>query len=382
MPDQPATPALPRRLRFLVGSMAAGIPGDATTIWLDLGADHPSHAGLLELCVAERDGVVTEATVVPGAMHRGVEKLFEVRDYRQILSLADRHDWQAPFFGELLAATAVEQMLGLEVPPRAAWLRTLLAEHTRILSHLGFLTWVARDTEHATVVRRAREELREQTRRLTGNRIHPMVVRLGGLGADATPAWLADEVALVTRIAADLTPLSESLPGAGVGLVDEALVDAYGLSGPLARAAGLDLDLRRTAASGPYAELADLVPAPTTEGAGDARARFSLLLDEVGVSARLVEASAERVPDGPIDVRLPKIVKLPDDEAYAAVEAPLGRSGLHVVSRGDKTPWRMKLRTPSFHHAAALEAILPGTPVGDVECVLASIGHVIGDLDK
>src|SRR3954463_12916215 len=112
----------------------------AGTVLLDLGADHPSGAGLLELRLWTEGGGVTAAEVVVGALHRGAEKLFEVRDYRQIGMLADRHDWQAPFFGELGVAMVCEQLLGLEVPPRAVWLRTLLAEHTRLLSHLGFLT--------------------------------------------------------------------------------------------------------------------------------------------------------------------------------------------------------------------------------------------------
>lgn len=374
---------MPEQQRILVGSLAAGVPADAHTITLDLGRDHPSHAGLLDLRLETSAGRVTRAGVIPGAMHRGVEKLFEVRDYRQVLSLADRHDWQAPFFGELAAATVVERLLGLEAPPRAAWLRTLLAEHTRILSHLGFLTWVARTADPARLdtLRTARDDLREQTRRLTGNRIHPMVVRIGGLGADASPTWLADEAALVAKIADSVAPLAAVAPGEGLAVVTAGLVDAYGLSGPMARAAGLDLDLRRDPAAGPYAELAHLLPAlPAT--AGDARARFRLLVDEVKQSAALVRACVERLPAGPVEVRLPKIVKLPDDEAYAAVEAPLGRAGFRIVSRGDKTPWRMKMRTPSFHHVAALEALLPGTPADAVEVVLASVGYVIGDLDK
>src|SRR4051812_45105506 len=133
-------------------------------------------------------------------MHRGAEKLFEVRDYRQIGMLADRHDWQAPFFGELGVALVCEQLLGLEVPLRATWLRTLLAEHTRLLSHLGFLGPLAQQAELAAAQRLLRERLREQTRQLTGNRIHPMVARIGGLAADADPTWLAAEAALLPSV--------------------------------------------------------------------------------------------------------------------------------------------------------------------------------------
>ncbi len=132
-------------LRVLVGSLAAGVLPDAAagppagTVLLDLGADHPSGTGLVQLDLWTEDGTITGAQVVVGALHRGAEKLFEVRDYRQVGMLADRHDWQAPFFGELGVALVCEQLLGLEVPPRASWLRALLAEHTRVLSHLGFL---------------------------------------------------------------------------------------------------------------------------------------------------------------------------------------------------------------------------------------------------
>ena len=156
-------------LRVLVGSLAPGalpVVSDkppAGTLLLDLGPDHPSHAGLIELRLWTSAGVITSAQVVVGAMHRGVEKLFEVRDYTQILMLADRHDWQAPFFGELAVALTAERLMGLTVPERAVWLRTLLAEHTRMLSHGGFLTWVARRGGTDPCLGRVREAVRRQT---------------------------------------------------------------------------------------------------------------------------------------------------------------------------------------------------------------------------
>lgn len=368
--------------RILVGSLAAGVPRDATTLVLDLGPDHPSRAGLLEIVVATSENTITRTRIKPGAMHRGAEKLFEVRDYRQILSLADRHDWQAPFFGELAAALAFEDLLRLEPPARATWIRTLLAEHTRILSHLGFLGWAVRNTATADDIRVAREELRGQTSALTGNRIHPMAVRIGGVAADPDRVWLADEMALMNR----LTVLAERLlqaplPGAGVGVVKAALVDSYGLSGPLARASGVPLDLRRSAPQLAYAQLSDVFDLPA-EASGDAQSRFRVLATECVASAQLVSECCRGLPPGPVQVRLPKILKLPEAETYLAVEAPLGRAGFHVVSRGEKTPWRMKLRSPSFHHVAALEELLPGCRVDEVETVLASVGYVIGDLDK
>jgi NADH-quinone oxidoreductase subunit D len=190
-------------LRVLVGSLAPGVLPAVTaepptgTILIDLGPDHPSQAGLIELRLWTAEGAINSAQVVVGAMHRGAEKLFEVRDYTQILMLADRHDWHAPFSGELAVALACEQMMGLVVPERAVWLRTLLAEHTRILSHAGFLTWVGRAAEVDPGLNRLRESLRHQTLDLTGNRIHPMINRIGGLAADAGVDWLQAETRLM-----------------------------------------------------------------------------------------------------------------------------------------------------------------------------------------
>lgn len=367
--------------RILIGSLAAGLPIDEATVVLDLGPDHPSRAGLLELHLTASNGVIRAARILPGAMHRGAEKLFEVRDYRQILMLADRHDWQAPFFGELAAAETFEDLLRLEPPPRAIAIRGLLAEHTRILSHLGYLGWVVADVPTiAAEVRLARESLRTQTAQLTGNRIHPMATRIGGVAVDPDPAWLSAESALMDTLFGLATSLqNRQLPGAGIAVVDADLVDTFGLSGPLARAAGVPLDARRESAA--YAPVREWLPA-AGPGAGDAQARFALLAEECAASARMVQAWCAELPAGPVSVRLPKILKLPEAETYRFVEAPLGRTGFHIVSRGDKTPWRMKLRSPSFHHIAAWEALLPGTHVDHIETVLASIGYVIGDLDK
>ena len=295
-------------LRVLVGSLAPGVLPSTQpakmptgTILLDLGPEHPSQAGLIELRLWAEDDVITTARVVVGAMHRGAEKLFEVRDYRQILMLADRHDWQAPFFGELAVALVCEEMMGLAVPDRAIWLRTLLAEHTRILSHCGFLSYVPHRIPGDPGLRRLREELRTQTLRLTGNRIHPMATRIGGLAVDADDAWLQAERQVATqaaRAAEAVLTMIESPPFAGltsgVGLLDQETIQQFGVSGPAARASGVDLDLRLQLPYLAYRELADLI-APPVRRSGDAQSRLALLAEELTISASLIIACIDRL---------------------------------------------------------------------------------------
>ncbi len=384
-------------LRVLVGSLSPGMLPDAAaaappdgTVLLDLGPDHPSRAGLLELRLWTEADRITSVEVVVGAMHRGAEKLFEVRDYRQILMLADRHDWHAPFAGELGIVLTCEQMLGWEIPERAAWLRTLLAEHTRILSLLGFLGYLGHVAGRPAAAE-AREQLRAQTYQLTGNRIHPMANRLGGLAVDADDRWLDEELECLDQVQQVTTTLVEVLGvpdrgrlGAGVGVLTPEVISQYGVSGPAARASGVNLDLRVQQPYLAYPELAPLLvraPVPLT---GDASTRFAVMAHDVSVSIELVRAAAERLRTvrGPVSVKLPKIVKLPEGETYLATEAPLGMAGVHLVSRGEKTPWRLKLRTPSFNNVAALESLLLHVGVAQLEVTLASMGYVVGDIDK
>jgi NADH-quinone oxidoreductase subunit D len=384
-------------LRVLVGSLAPGVlpstqPAKlpAGTILLDLGPEHPSGAGLIELRLWTEDDVITAARVVVGAMHRGAEKLFEVRDYRQILMLADRHDWQAPFFGELAVALVCEQMMGLAVPERAVWLRTLLAEHTRMLSHCGFLSYVPHRIPGDPGLRRLREQLRTQTLRLTGNRIHPMATRIGGLAMDADDTWLRAERQIATQaaqVADAILTMIDSPPftalTSGVAVLDRETIRQFGVSGPAARASGVDLDLRVQQHYLAYPELAGFI-APPERRSGDAQSRVGVLAEELAISASLIIACIDRLKElpGPVSVKLGKIIRVPEGEGYLAIEAPLGIAGVFLVSRGEKTPWRLKLRTPSFNNISSLERVLVGVRTEALEATLASMGYVVGDVDK
>jgi NADH-quinone oxidoreductase subunit D len=332
---------------------------------------------------------------VVGFVHRGAEKLFEVRDYRQIIVLANRHDWLSAFSSELGVVLAVERMLGLEVPERATWARTLLAELNRILSHLAFLgacpvgSQVRAASDEAFAAREAVQAVMEQ---VSGGRMHFMFNRVGGLKEDLPTGWLTR----VSRTCDDVEQRLVRLGGlvlddpelreatTGVGVLAAELVDEYGVSGPVARASGSDFDLRRDEPYLAYRDLAEVLRVPSRP-AGDAWSRLAVLHEQAVVSLDLVRACVDRLGSsapGPVNVPLPKVLRLPEGATYAWTENPLGLNGYYLVSRGDRTPWRMKLRSASFNNVAALPEVVVGCRVADLAAVLGSMFFVVGDVDK
>ncbi|MDT7572433.1 MAG: NADH-quinone oxidoreductase subunit [Actinomycetota bacterium] len=371
-------------------SLGAAAQGTADAV-LDIAPQHPSAHGGLKLAVTlDGDRIVTAEPVV-GFMHRGAEKLFEVRDYRQIVMLANRHDWLSSFASELGVVLAVERMLGMEVPPRATWLRTLLAELNRVLNHLMFLGGFALEVGAASTAAagfHGREVLQQVMEEATGGRVHFMFNRVGGLEQDVPEGWRASCAAAVAEVrrlvAAELEPLiaSDEVFAArtrGIGVLHLDDVSAYGVTGPVARASGFDMDLRR---DDPYLAYPDLDVRVVLGADGDCYARFRCLLEQVHVSLDLVEQCLDRLPTGAVDIKLPKTVRAPEGHTYVWTENPLGAMGYFLVSRGQTTPWRLAMRTASFNNVSALAAVLPGTRVADLVTVLASMFFVTGDLDK
>jgi NADH-quinone oxidoreductase subunit D len=369
-------------------TVTAGVGAAALTadLVLDLGATHPSTAGGLQLALTlTDDDVVLRAEPVVGFMHRGAEKLFEVRDYRQVLVLADRHDWLASFGNELGVALAVERLLGMVVPERATWLRTLLAELTRVVSGLAF---VPPGLGSAAAERDAVQRLLEE---LTGGRLHVAFNRVGGLHEDLPAGWTGRLRAVVDvlRPAVDRllvraeTDEAFAAANAGVGVLSRADALSYGVSGPPARACGVDRDLRRDEPYLAYAELGFGTRFPVVLATdGDSRARHLCLLRQLPVSLDLVLACLDALPSGPVALRLPKTVRAPEASVYTWTENPSGVMGYYLVSRGERTPYRLAMRTASAGNVSALPALLPGTRLQDVPAVLASLFFVVGDVDK
>ena len=361
---------------LLVGVGAAAHATGATV--LRLGPHHPSTHGVLQVALTLSGDVVQTAEPVVGFLHRGAEKLFEVRDYRQAVMLANRHDWLSAFSSELGICLAVERMLGMSLPDRAVWLRTLLAELNRVLNGLAFLGAADPDRQ---VGFREREALQAVMEEATGGRMHYMFNRIGGLAADVPAGW-TDRVRTalggVRALMPSLAAVVDDVPR-GIGLLSRDVALSHGVSGPVARASGIDLDLRRDE---PYLAYGSLDVGVAVRTQGDAHARSACLLDTVTGAVDLAEACLDRLPGGPVALRLPKTVKAPEGATYAWTENPLGLQGYYLVSRGDRSPWRLAMRTASFNNVSALGTALVGTRLEDLVTVLASFFFVIGDIDK
>jgi NADH-quinone oxidoreductase subunit D len=370
---------------------------DATDTVLNIGPQHPASHGVLRLALTLEGERISRAVPIVGYMHRGAEKLFEARDYRQILVLANRHDWLSAFSNELGIVLAVERMLGIEVPPRAVWMRMLLAELNRVLSHLMFLGCYPIELGSSTppfpgfVEREAIQAVMEE---VSGGRMHYMFNQVGGLKLDLPVGWLDRARTCIGQVRSgvrrDIEPTvrsSESFRGRirGIGVLGSEVVQAYGVSGPVARASGLGFDLRR---DDPYLRYSDLPPdvlRVVTREDGDCLARLECLLDQVEVSLDIAThciGVLEQIAPGPINVRLPKVVKAPEGATYAWTENPLGINGYYLVSRGERTPWRLKLRTASFNNVQVLSQVLNGALVSDLVAILGSMFFVVGDIDK
>jgi NADH-quinone oxidoreductase subunit D len=378
----------------VTGSLPTGADGGLV---INLGPSHPSAHGLLRLRLTLDGDRIATAEPEVGFMHRGAEKLFEARDYRQIIVLANRHDWLGAFASELGVVLAAERLAGIEVPPRAIWARTLLAELNRVLSHLAFLSAYPPDlagpdaTPGEQAAFTAREAIQAVMEEISGGRMHYMFNRVGGLKEEVPAGWLDRARHTVDRVRASLPAITAPVASEafrsrtrGAGVVTAAQVRQYGVSGPAARAAGVDFDLRRDEPYLGYGDLADLLTVPV-RAEGDCLARFECLAGQVAVSLDLAEAAAARLaslPRGPLSARLPKVFKVPEGQTYAWTESPLGLNGYYLVSRGGKTPWRLKLRSASFSNVAVLPEVLPGQRVTDLAAVLGSLFFVVGDIDR
>ena len=384
-----------RRQMAYVASQAAearvNLELETEGMTLNIGPQHPATHGTLRI-VARLDGEqVIEAEPIMGYMHRGYEKLTEVRTYPQVTTLVNRIDWLGSFANEVPFILACEQLMGIEAPPRAQYIRTILFEMARMAHVTLFLGDLGVQLGAVTPVFyafRDREHMLNQIESATGGRFHPNFDRIGGVKDDLPAGWISETKISVKKIRDFCDTVEDLLFGneifqartRGIGVIPADVGLSYGLSGANIRGSGVDWDLRRDAPNGLVYDQADWKV--WTHPDGDSFARSWVRLQEVRESCKIVEQLLDNIPKGPIMAKVPRIIKVPAGEAYVATENPLGEMGYYVVSQGELTPFRVKIRSASFSNMSISPWLLKGAYVPDVITILASLYFILGDIDR
>jgi NADH-quinone oxidoreductase subunit D len=397
-------------------TVAAAPDGSGRKMTLNMGPQHPSTHGVLRV-VLELDGE-TIVMAVPdiGFLHTGIEKECEVKTWQQAVTLTDRVDYLANLSNNLVYALAVEKLIGdIEIPPRAQWIRVMMAEFSRLNSHLVWLGTHALDIGAMTVFFycfREREDILRIFEMFSGQRMMTSYIRIGGLALEPPRGWQQAVGKFINAFPSKVDEYEELLDNnpiwkrrtQGVGFAPlEDLLD-LGVTGPMIRAAGLKWDIRKDEPYSSY-EKFDFDVATRTEN--DVYARYRVRLEEMRQSARIIKQALEGMPAGAWQADAPKIVlpdrekmktqmealiyhfkivtegfRVPAGEAYQAVESPRGEIGYYVVSNGTSKPYRVYMRTPSFGNLQALPALLEGRLLADSIASLGSMDFVLGDVDR
>ena len=363
---------------------------DTEEMILNVGPQHPATHGVFRLLATIDGEKLVDAEPVIGYMHRGYEKLVEARDYRQITNLVSRMDWLSGINNELPLALAVEKLMELEVPPRAQYLRVIMCEMNRILNHLMFFASFGAELGAITptfYAFREREDIQMALEMATGGRMHFGFFRPGGLKEDVPRGFYAQALKGVRQTIERLPDYENLLLGneifkqrtIGIGVLPKDVAYSYGVSGPIARGSDIDMDVRKDE---PYLVYEDFDFEVSTAPNGDCFDRFWVLVHETYQSARIVEQAIEGIPSGPIMGKVPRVIQAPKGEVYVRTENSLGELGMYLVSDGDRRPYRLKIRTPSYSNVSALPHVLKDTFVSDMIAILGSFFFVLGDIDR
>src|SRR6202051_4050720 len=390
-------------------------PGQDKTMILNMGPQHPSTHGVLRLLL-EIDGE-TVVRMMPdiGFLHTGIEKTCEAKFYQQVVPLTDRIDYLCPMTNNLCYVLAVEKLLGLEIPPKAQWMRVLMNELTRINSHLVWLGTHAMDIGALTVFLycfREREEVLKMFEAISGQRMMTSYFRIGGLALEPPLGFFERVGEFAQRFPEKVDEYENLLTGnpiwmmrtKGVARMTAEDAIALGASGPTLRGSGVDIDLRRDMPYSGYENFKFKVPVAQE---GDVFARYMCRVMELRESIKIVQQALDGMPEGAIKADAPGVVlperekmktqmealiyhfkiitegfAVPAGEVYQAVESPRGEIGYYIVSNGTAKPYRLFMRTPSFGNLQALPALLEGRLLADSLASLGSMDFVLGDVDR
>lgn len=384
---------------------------------LNMGPSHPATHGVLRV-VLELDGEqITKATPEIGYLHRGDEKIAENMTYTQFIPYTDRLDYLAPLSNNVAYAMAVEKLLGIQdkITPRCQFIRMICCELARISSHLLGVGCYAMDAGAMTVFLHTfteREKIYDLIEALTGARLTTSYTRIGGLARDLPPGWVEQCRKFLKEVAVNIVETEELLTGnrifidrtRDVGVIPREIAIDYGMSGPNLRASGVDYDIRKTHPYLAYDQIDFEVPLGSV---GDCFDRYLVRMEEMRQSVRIIEQCLAKLPDGPINVDDGKVVlppkqkvltsmeelihqfmlvtegvNAPPGEVYFGADNPKGELGFYIYSKGGGTPYRLKIRSPSFANLSVLPWLMPGHMVSDTVVIFGSLDFVMGECDR
>ncbi len=370
---------------------------------INMGPQHPSTHGVLRLKINTRGEIITKCEPVIGYLHRGMEWLAQNRNFVQYQALVDRVDYLAGMSDRHANVMAVEQISGLVVPRRAELLRVLMAELNRITSHqlalgifmldlgamMGFPFYTFRD----------RESILSLLEEVSGQRMMFNYMRIGGVHKDVPKGWLDKAEALMRDKILPYTDEYEDIVTGnpivksrtqGLGIIDPKRAVEYGITGPNLRASGVNYDVRRSKAYSAYADF-DFNVVTRTEG--DVFARYKCRIDEIRESCKIVMQAVAKIRELPggenasaaTELQAKKIMpgfKAPAGETYACVESPRGELGVHLITDGTASPYRLKWRSPSWFPTSAIAELAEGNMLADVVAVFSSLDVILPDVDR
>lgn len=355
-----------------------------------MGPQHPSTHGVLRVILKLDGEKVIGTECVIGYLHRGVEKIGENRTYVQFAPYVDRMDYVAAVSNGLGYCLAVEKLLSVEAPPRAQVTRVILTELNRIASHLLWLGTHALDIGAITPLfytLREREEVLKIFEKYCGARLTTHAFRIGGLQYELYDGFEEDVAKFCDMFLPKVDEYEELLTDnriwverlKGVGILTAEQCKAYGVTGPVLRAAGVAWDLRKAQPYSGYEQYDFDIPIRQN---GDTFDRYIVRMEEMRQSVRIIRQALERIEPGPIMAKVPKVIKPPVGEVYVSIEAPKGELGYFIVSDGSTQPYRVRVRPPSFVNLQALDQMCRGALVADVVAIIGTIDIVLGEVDR
>lgn len=356
---------------------------------LNMGPQHPSTHGVLQVELKLDGERVISATPHMGYLHRGIEKLLEGRTYAQGVPYTDRLDYVASMNNNFAYCQTVEKLAQIDVPERADYIRVIMAELNRIASHLIFVGTLAIDLGASTgmiYAFRDREKILDLFDLVCGARMTFHYIRIGGVVQDVQPEFITktrDFLAYVPKMIEEFHGLLSGneifrhrLKGTSVLTADEAL--RFGVTGPTLRASGVAHDLRKADAYSVYDRFEFQIPLGKN---GDNWDRYMVRVQEIEESAKIIAQALDGLPEGPFMAKIPKVLRPPAGEVYHGVENPRGELGFYIVSDGTVKPYRVHIRRPSFINLQALNTLCSGMLIGDVVAVLSTIDPLMGEVD-